>query len=159
MLERLINALFVGVQMAAAGVLLAAVQLGGLVAIVEVLVIIATEVVMAVSSLLVVRLKTRLSSGCSSIVQQQQGSGINSRAAKRKQLTSSSDSCGTTVEQQLSSDSPELTDADKQMFESVDLSSRSGKEEMVACSSRPPNRSRFSCGHEWSGLKELSGAK
>ncbi len=60
MFGRLIRAAFVALQVAAAGLLVTAVQLGGLLAVFEVLVIIATEVVLSLSNLVLLRFKSGL---------------------------------------------------------------------------------------------------
>jgi hypothetical protein len=60
MFGRLIRAAFVALQVAAAGLLVTAVQLGGLLAVFEVLIIIATEVVLSLSNLVLLRFKSGL---------------------------------------------------------------------------------------------------
>jgi hypothetical protein len=62
MLTRLLSVILFFVQLFVTGVLIAAVQVGGLVAVAELLVIIAAEVVAAISNLFVIRIRTGLSS-------------------------------------------------------------------------------------------------
>jgi hypothetical protein len=62
MLTRLLSVILFFIQLFFTGVLIAAVQIGGLVAVAELLVIIAAEVVAAISNLFVIRIRTGLSS-------------------------------------------------------------------------------------------------